>query len=99
KDMEILNGQEIEEPLPDELIFAQRSREQAERARRLDLVRRCANLLPCTDCLHHLTTGQLAELGVARNIPEDGSAFTYDALPGFVSVEESQNERGWGLNR
>lgn len=98
-DMEILNGEEIEEdPDTEEAIFARKSREQVERAARLDLVKRCANLLPCTDCLHHLTDRQLAILGVARNIPSDGSPFTYDALPGFVSIETSQHERGHGLN-
>lgn len=98
KDMEILNGKEEEDERPIEQEFDFRSREYLDREHRRETVNRCANLLPCTDCLHHISDGRLAALGVARIRDADERPIEYYALRGFDPVHERQKTRGSGLN-
>lgn len=98
KDMEILNGKEEEEGRGIEQEFDFRSREYLDGKDRRNTVNRCANLLPCTDCLHHISDARLAALGVARICDADERPIEYYALRGFDPVHERQKTRGSGLN-
>lgn len=106
KDMEILHGiptpPEEQPGNPDFQSFAgsiaARGRQDAGENELRQHARRCGSALPCWDCLNCLTDQELAENGVTRIWPEDGSAWQYAARPGHRPVEERQRTSGERLN-
>lgn len=76
-DMEILNGLpkkqlEIEQFKQIEADLEFRSRQEAGRKTSRDFARKCANNLPCRDCLHELTDKQLAFYRLEKRPDENG---------------------------
>lgn len=100
-DLELMNGEETQNPddyESDEAIFARRSRETAERQRRGEMAFRCGGAYPCTECLHDLPETTITSLGLERLWPEDGGEWQYRPLAGEKTLRDLQRERGKGIN-
>lgn len=105
-DMELLNGPQMEESELSEVEqfeyeLAARARQSGDDQRRREIVRRCAQTIPCRDCLHHCTPYQLERLGIRRVDPGDGGPWEYTSLPGRPDIWDrwhDREHRGDGLN-
>lgn len=103
-DMEILNGkveEEDEQSIEDEI--RQRARDNADRQRRREIVRRCSKKIPCRSCLNGISLRDLERLGVRRVDPGDGGPWEYTSLPGHADIWDRWHDphpvfRGDGLN-